>query len=102
MRPDDPALGPTAITIGCVNFEAVARNKSRTLEKMAMFVAEAATRNCDLVIFPELALNTWGRCRECADRHCPCDWHREQAEAADGPACRAVVEMAAAHGVHVI
>ena len=59
-------------------------------------------KGCDLVIFPELALNTWGPCPDCADAHQPCEWHRDQAERADGPACRAVVDMADAHGVHVI
>ena len=102
MRPDDPAFGPTAITVGCVNFDAVPRDKGATLEKMNAFVAEAAARACDLVIFPELALNTWGKCAACADAHLPCEWHRGQAELADGPSCRAIVDMAAAHGVHVI
>lgn len=102
MRPDDPALGPAVITVGCANFEAVWRDKPATLAKMAGVVADAATRGCDLVVFPELALNTWGTCAECASAHRPCAWHRAQAEPADGPSCRAVVEMAAAHGVHVI
>jgi len=102
MRPDDPAHGPPVITIGCVNFEAVPRDKSATLGKMETFIAAAAARGCDLVIFPELALNTWGECAECADAHEPCDWHRAQAEDAAGPSGRAVVDMAAAHGVHVI
>ena len=30
MRPDDPALGPTTITIGCANFESVPRDKAKT------------------------------------------------------------------------
>src|SRR5690348_8854070 len=102
MRPDDPMLGPTSITVACVNFEAVPRDKRATLEKMATFIADAGAQGCDLVIFPELALNTWCRCAECAESHRPCAWHRDQAEVADGPACRAVVEMAASHGVHVI
>jgi predicted amidohydrolase len=102
VRPDDPALGPTAITIGCVNFESMPRDKAATLEKMETFIAEAAARDCDLVIFPELALNTWGECVECAAAHRPCEWHRAQAEAADGPACHAVLDMAVACGVHVI
>jgi len=102
VRPDDPGLGPTTITVGCVNFEAVPRDKAATLEKMETFIAEAATKGCDLVIFPELALNTWGACAACADAHQPCEWHRAQAEPADGPACGAVVDMAAAHGLHVI
>ena len=102
MRPDDPALGPIRITVGCANFEAVPRDKRATLEKMDAVIAEAAGRGCDLVIFPELALNTWGSCPDCADAHRPCAWHRAQAERADGPACRAVGDMAAAHGLHVI
>lgn len=102
VRPDDPSLGPAAITVGCVNFEAVSRDKAATLEKMAAFLAHAARQGCDLVVFPELALNTWGECPDCASNHEPCDWHRGQAEPADGPACEAVCAMAAAHGVHVI
>jgi predicted amidohydrolase len=102
MRPDDPALGPTTITVSCVNFEAVPREKAATLAKMAGFIGEAAAQGADLVIFPELALNTWGPCAECAELHHPCAWHRGQAEAADGAACREVIDMAAAHGMHVI
>ncbi len=102
MRPDDPALGPRVITIACANFESVPRDKPATLHKMDAVIAEAATRSCDLVIFPELALNSWGQCAGCAGEHRPCAWHRSQAEPADGPACRDVTAMAAAHGVHVI
>jgi predicted amidohydrolase len=102
MRPDDPALGPASITVACVNFESVPRDKAATLEKMATFIADAAAQGADLVIFPELALNSWGRCAECAEHHRPCAWHRGEAEVADGAACQAVVDMAAANGVHVI
>ena len=58
MRPDDPALGPTTITIGCANFESVPRDKAKTLHKIDAVVADAAARGCDLVVFPELALNS--------------------------------------------
>jgi predicted amidohydrolase len=102
VRPDDPALGPTTITVGCANFESVPRDKAATLSKMDLVVAEAAARRCDLVVFPELALNSWGSCTDCAAAHRPCAWHRDQAEPADGPACHDVLTMADAHGVHVI
>ena len=102
MRPDDPDLGPATITVGCANFESVARDKAATIEKLQQWIADAGRRGCDLVVFPELALNTWGHCAECADTHGPCAWHRDQTELADGPAFRAVLEAAAAHGVHVI
>lgn len=102
MRPDDPQLGPTSITIGCVNFEAIPRDKAATLDKIVAMISTAASQGCDLVIFPELALNTWGQCDECAAEHHACAWHLEQAERADGPSCRAVIEAAAATGLHVI
>jgi predicted amidohydrolase len=102
VRPDNPSLGPTRITVGCVNFEGVPRDKDATLDKMEMFVVEAAARGCDLVVFPELALNTWGGCDDCADAHRPCGWHVGQAEVADGPAAQRIIAMAAAHDVHVI
>jgi predicted amidohydrolase len=102
VRPDDPALGPTRITVGCANFEAVPRDKVATVEKMAAVIADAKRRRCDLVIFPELALNSWGACAECAAVHEPCRWHHSEAESADGPAARAIADVAAAHGVHVI
>jgi predicted amidohydrolase len=88
--------------VGCANFESVPRDKRATLEKMEAVIAGAAAKGCDLVVFPELALNTWGRCAGCAEAHRPCEWHRGQAERADGAACRALVDMAAAHGLHVI
>lgn len=88
--------------VGCVNFEAVARDKPATLDKIRAMIATAAARGCDLVVFPELALNTWSHCDECAAEHHPCAWHLSQAEVADGPSCRAVVDAAAATGIHVI
>ncbi len=102
MRPDDPDLGPATITVGCANFESVARDKAATIVKMQQWIADAGRRGCDLLVFPELALNTGGHCTDCADAHGPCAWHRDQAEVADGPAFRSLLEAAAAHGVHVI
>lgn len=102
MRPDDPALGPTIIRIACANLEAIPRDKAATLAKMQTVIADAAARSCDLVIFPELALNTWGHCEECASAHRPCSWHVAEAETADGPSCRAVADAATSGSIHVI
>lgn len=102
MRPDDPSLGPSTVTVACVNFESVPRDKAATLHKIDARVAEAAALGSDLVVFPELALNSWGECPDCVPQHQPCAWHREQSEPADGPSYQAIAEMAKAHGVHVI
>jgi len=97
VRPDDPSLGPTTVTVACVNFESVPRDKAATLGRMEARIAEAAARGGELVVFPELALNTWGECTDCAAGHRPCAWHRNQAEPADGPSCQAIIEMGTIH-----
>lgn len=102
MRTDDPANGPTAFTVGCVNFEAAYRDKAATLNKMISFVDRAAADGVELLVFPELALNSWGDCVDCSTQHAPCDWHLGEAEVSDGPACAALARAAAAHGMHVI
>lgn len=93
---------PTTVRVACSNFAAVPRDKAATLDKMLTVVADAAGRDADLVVFPELALNTWGGCEDCASAHAPCAWHLGQAEAADGPSAQRVVAASAQHGIHVI
>lgn len=98
---DDPSL-PSLVTLGCVNFESVPRDKAATVDKMLQAMREAARQGCDLVVFPELALNTWGQCEACASAHRPCDWHLEQAELAPGPSSDAVAALARELDIHVI
>ena len=102
MRPDDVDLGPSTITVACASFAAVPRDKAATLAKMATVLDEAATRGADLVVFPELALNTWGECAACAAEHRPCAWHLAEAEVAEGAACATIGAIARARGLHVI
>ena len=47
MRPDDPSLGPTSITIACTTFEAIPRDKAATLAKkqpITRLVADAPAK----------------------------------------------------------
>lgn len=98
---DDPSL-PSVITVGCANFEGVPRDKGATLEKLLDTMRSAARQGCDLVVFPELALNTGGKCEDCARDHRPCAWHLEQAEYAAGPSSDAAASLARALDIHVI
>jgi predicted amidohydrolase len=102
MRPDDPKIGPATVTVASANFEALPRDKTATAAKMVTMIADAAAEGADLVVFPELALNTWGVCDDCASGHRPCKWHLEQAEVADGESYETIAAAARAHGVHVI
>ncbi|MCG8589559.1 MAG: carbon-nitrogen hydrolase family protein [Proteobacteria bacterium] len=98
---EDSSL-PNLVTVGCANFESVPRDKAATLEKLLATMRDAARQGCQLVVFPELALNTWGVCGDCARRHRPCSWHLDQAEPAPGPAADAVAALARELDLHVI
>lgn len=73
-----------------------------TLEKLLANVREAARQECDLVVFPETALDTWSTCEDCARDHSPCTWHRAEAELADGPSAQAIAAVARDLDIHVI
>jgi predicted amidohydrolase len=98
---NDPSH-PKLVTVGSVNFESVTRDKAATLVKILQFMRDAAHQGCDLVVFPELALNAWGECEDCAEHGRPCAWHLEQAEPIPGPSTEAVAEMARELDIHVI
>jgi predicted amidohydrolase len=98
---NDPAH-PKLVTVGSVNFDSVPRDKAATLEKLIQFVRDAAHQGCDLVVFPELALNAWGECEECSAEGRPCRWHLDQAELIPGPSTDIVVQIARELDIHVI
>jgi predicted amidohydrolase len=100
-RIDDPTY-PSVVTVGCANFESIPRDKAASLEKLLAVVRAAARQGCDLVVFPELAINSWGECKDCAREHRPCAWHLAQAETAPGPASDAVGRLARELDIHVI
>ena len=102
MHPTANPNLPSLITVGCVNFASVERDKAATLDRILGIVSDAARQGCDLVVFPELALNTWGSCPDCAAAHSPCGWHIEQAELIPGPSTEAVAALAADLGIHVV
>ncbi len=102
MDPIDTPDLPTLVTVGCANFEAVPRDKAATLAKILEVIRSGARQGCDLVVLPELALNTWGSCADCAEAHAPCSWHLAEAELVPGPSTEAIAAVAAELDVHVI
>lgn len=104
MHPVEDPTYPSVVTVGCVNFASVLRDKPATLAKMEGSVRDAARQGCDLVVFPELALNSWDSCTDCRSLGvgASCDWHLTQAEPVAGPATQAMATLAAELGVHVV
>ena len=93
---------PSQITVACANFATMPRDKGASVDKLIVVMREAASRGADLVVFPELAINTWGSCPECTSAHSPCEWHLSEAEVADGPSALRIGAAATELGVHVI
>ena len=100
---EDPRY-PQLVTVGVVNFASVHRDKQATLAKMEGVVRDAARQGCDLVVFPELALNSWDGCDACAALGvgASCEWHLADAELVPGPSTDRMAAVAAELGVHVI
>lgn len=93
---------PSRVTVACANFSTAPRDKAGSVDHLIAVATEAAERGADLVVFPELAINTWGHCEPCATAHAPCDWHLSEAEIADGPSAQRIAEATASAGIHVI
>ena len=98
---NDPTY-PKLVTVGSVNFDSVVGDKAASLEKLVGVVRDAAHQGCDLVVFPELALNTWGECEECDSKSRPCAWHLDQSELIPGPSTEIVAKVARDLDIHVI
>jgi predicted amidohydrolase len=102
MHPvEDPAY-PTVVTVGVVNFSSILRDKAATLAKMQAITRDAVRQGCDLVVFPELALNSWDDCADCRSAGSSCEWHLGQAELVPGPSTDAMASLARELGVYVI
>lgn len=98
---DDPRY-PAIVTVACANFASIQHDKPATVAKMGRRIAQAARQGSDLILFPELSLNTVGNCDDCAADMRPCRWHLDEAETVPGPSTEAIAELAAKHGIHVV
>jgi predicted amidohydrolase len=102
MHPVEDPSYPEVVTVGVVNFASVLRDKAATLAKMQGIARDAARQGCDLVVFPELALNSWDGCADCKAVAGSCEWHLGQAELVPGPSTDAMAALAAELDLHII
>jgi len=98
---NDPAH-PNLVTVGSVNFDSILFDEAATPEKIIQFIRDAAHLGCDLVVFPELALNCWAECEDCSSQAQPCAWHLDQSELIPGPSTEVVARVTRELDIHVI
>jgi predicted amidohydrolase len=91
------------VTVACVSFCPVYSDKAATLDKMELWIKQAATRGCDLIVFPEGALTSWSNCGACQEASGPCRRHIDEvAEPADGPAVQSIARLCRELDVYVV
>lgn len=88
------------VTISCVNFKTNWGNKPANKQRMKAFVAEAASRHSDIVIFPELALSGFD-CDESWTED-GCAMHGKLAETIPGPSTEEMIQVARAHQLYIV
>ncbi|MFC1994397.1 carbon-nitrogen hydrolase family protein, partial [Chloroflexota bacterium] len=102
MIPEEYQKYEKVVTVACVNFSPVAGNTEATLEKMKANIKEAAAQGCNIIAFPEEALQGAGFCTVCASEQGPCQKHQGVAETVPGPSTQEIARLAKKHDVYVV
>ena len=94
----EDAAYPDIVTVGCVNFASVPYDKEATLAKIEARMRDAARQGCDLLVFPETALNTSTPAIDGRPPTC----FAEEAETVPGPSTERLARLAADLDLHVV
>jgi predicted amidohydrolase len=92
----------TQLRARAVNFAPVLGDKDATATKIKSAIERAAHDGCDLVVLPEMALQGFEMCQACLDAGHACERHLADAEYADGPWLRDLVDTVRRLGIHAV
>jgi predicted amidohydrolase len=98
---EDPAY-PAFVTVGCANFATVPFDLRATLAKMEAVIRDAHRQGCQLVAFPEHAVNSSGRSDDPEIQARIDRWHIDEAELLPGPTTEFVARLAAELDIYVV
>lgn len=90
------------LRVRAVNFEPVVGDRPATATKIKAAIEEAARDGCELVVLPEMALQGFEMCQPCLDAGHACERHLAEAELADGPLMRDLVETVQRLGLYAV
>jgi predicted amidohydrolase len=76
-----------------VNFKPIQHDNPACAAKIRSVIETAAVDGVNLIVFPEMALQGFETCQDCADRGRACDRHLATGELADGPLMRELAEL---------
>jgi predicted amidohydrolase len=100
-----PAAAPSVtekIKARAVNFQPVMGDNQACAAKIKSAIEAAAREGVKLIVFPEMALQGFVKCQDCADRGRACDKHLATGEPADGPLMRELVDAARRNDIYAV
>jgi predicted amidohydrolase len=98
-----PVAAPaTSIKARAINFEPVMQDNKACAAKMKATIEAAGRDGVKLVVFPEMALQGFEKCQDCADRGHACDKHLATGELADGPLMRELADAARRNDLYAV
>ena len=97
-----PASPSNKLKAAAINFQPVLNDNKACAAKMKATIERAARDGCNLVVFPEMALQGFERCQGCKDRGSACDRHLGSAELASGPLMSELADVVKRHDMYAV
>lgn len=98
-----PARPPvTKIKAQAVNFEPVMHDNKACAAKIKATIETAARDGVKLIVFPEMALQGFEKCQDCASRGRACDKHLATGELVDGPLMRELADVSMRNDIYAV
>jgi predicted amidohydrolase len=85
-----------------VNFRPIQHDNAACAAKLKGDIEAAGRDGVGLVVFPEMALQGFEKCQDCADRGRACDRHLATGELADGPVMRELGDAVKRAGLYAV
>ena len=100
--PGAAPLPGARIKAQAVNFEPIMDDRTQCAAKIRSVIEKAGRDGVKLIVFPEMALQGFVKCQDCADRGRACDKHLASGEHADGALMRELADAVRRHDMYAI
>lgn len=97
-----PPAPASKLKARAVNFQPVMQDNAACAAKIRETIDTAGRDGVKLIVFPEMALQGFAKCQECADRGRACDKHLATGELADGPLMRGLADTVKRNDMYAV
>lgn len=90
------------LKVRAINFKPIQHDNQACAAKITQTIEVAARDGVNLVVFPEMALQGFEKCEDCAKRGRACDKHLATGELAGGPLMRDLAATVRLHNMYAV